>query len=179
MAESQREGGQVKPPVQELGGAATTEAVRPGARRWPARLGYELGGEASELASGHGLREIRVNGEGLPEPCPEVGKAVHKEAALVEWPGQSLDVRRPGGHGVGVGRIPREERGQPGGQGGEHCGVEVGQALQAVSDDGDQGRRADRSAGLVGGGGHLGRLASAIAVGFGPKNTDLRGIGVE
>jgi hypothetical protein len=96
MSQGERQRGQVKAAVQELGRAASAEAVSADAHSRATGVCDQLGSEARELTGGQGLKQVGLRRKGRPEPGAEVREAVDKEATLVQRPGEGLDLLGPG-----------------------------------------------------------------------------------
>ena len=96
MPQGKRQRGQIKAAVQELGRAASAEAVGAGAHSRAPGVCDQLGSEARKLTSGQRLEQVGLRREGRPEPGSEVREAMDKEAPLVQRPGEGLDLLGPG-----------------------------------------------------------------------------------
>lgn len=135
MAEGQGQRGQVEAAMQELSSAASAEAVCANARCRPPRVCQECGGHAAKLAGGGRPGKVRLRGQGLPQPRPEIREAMDEEPALIEALCQVLDVGGPSGHSALLGPVPREGGSQARGKDGEDRIVQGEQSEQAVAGD--------------------------------------------
>ena len=91
VAQHPGEGGHRQAAVHQSGGGADAHAVGRHSGGRDSGLGQRGAHEAGELRRGEGGGQVRVRGDGLPQPAAVVWQAVHQQATRIEGRGQVPD----------------------------------------------------------------------------------------